>query len=146
MQDLSGALHLLVSQLGDRIVNTTGGDKPFYENREIPQFDVAMAGRLGMEIQPKNMTDEEKALCKKAIAEYKEIRPVVQLGNIYRLVSPFDHKGLASMMYVSDSKDKAVWYWWKTANFYNQHLPRVRMSGLDPSKLYKLRRIMRTSI
>ena len=38
------------------------------------RIDVAMSGRLGMEIQPKNMTKEEKALCRKAIAEYKEIR------------------------------------------------------------------------
>ncbi len=33
------------------------------------------------------MTEEEKALCKNAIAEYKTIRPVVQLGDIYRLLS-----------------------------------------------------------
>ena len=41
------------------------------------RIDVAMSGRLGMEIQPKNMTDEEKTLCKKAISEYKEIRVCV---------------------------------------------------------------------
>lgn len=41
------------------------------------RIDVAMSGRLGMEIQPKNMTDEEKALCKKAISEYKKIRVCV---------------------------------------------------------------------
>ncbi len=41
------------------------------------RIDVAMSGRLDMEIQPKNMTDEEKALCKKAISEYKEIRVCV---------------------------------------------------------------------
>lgn len=29
----------IIEFLGDRIVNATGGDKPFYENREIPQFD-----------------------------------------------------------------------------------------------------------
>ena len=49
--------------------------------RTIPlkyRIDVAMSGRLGMEIQPKNMTDEEKALCKQAIADYKQIRPIVQ--------------------------------------------------------------------
>ena len=33
------------------------------------RIDVAMSGRLGMEIQPKNMTDEEKALCRKAISD-----------------------------------------------------------------------------
>ena len=72
--------------------------------RTVPlkyRIDVAMSGRLGMEIQPKNMTDEEKELCRKAIADYKKIRPVVQLGDIYRLVSPYDHLGVASLMYTS---------------------------------------------
>ncbi len=105
------------------------------------RIDVAMSGRLGMEIQPKNMTDEEKALCKKAISEYKEIRPVVQFGDLYRLVSPFDNQGLSSIMYVSEVKDKAVFYWWKLANFYNCHLPRVKMAGLDANKLYKVREL-----
>ena len=105
------------------------------------RIDVAMSGRLGMEIQPKNMTDEEKALCKKAISEYKEIRPVVQFGDLYRLVSPFDNQGLSSIMYVSEAKDKAVFYWWKLANFYNCHLPRVKMAGLDANKMYKVREL-----
>ena len=35
----------------------------------------------------------EKDLCRKAIADYKKIRPVVQLGDIYRLISPYDHLG-----------------------------------------------------
>ena len=105
------------------------------------RIDVAMSGRLGMEIQPKNMTDEEKALCRKAISEYKGIRPVVQFGDLYRLVSPYDNQGLSSIMYVSEVKDKAVFYWWKLANFYNVHLPRVKMSGLDENKMYKVKEL-----
>ena len=108
-------------------------------SRTIPlkyRIDVAMSGRLGMEIQPKNMTDEEKELCRRAIAEYKGIREVVQMGDIYRLVSPYDHQGVASLMYVSPEKDRAVFYWWKMEHFVNQHLPRVRMAGLDPDKMY----------
>ena len=105
------------------------------------RIDVAMSGRLGMEIQPKNMTDEEKALCRKAISEYKEIRPVVQFGDLYRLVSPYDNQGLSSIMYVSEAKDKAVFYWWKLANFYNVHLPRVMMAGLDENKMYKVKEL-----
>ena len=105
------------------------------------RIDVAMSGRLGMEIQPKNMTDEEKALCRKAISEYKEIRPVVQFGDLYRLVSPYDNQGLSSIMYVSEAKDKAVFYWWKIANFYNVHLPLVKMAGLDANKMYKVREL-----
>ena len=110
------------------------------------RIDVAMSGRLGMEIQPKNMTDEEKALCRNAIAEYKSIRPIVQFGDIYRLVSPYDHKGVASMMYVTGAKDKAVFYWWKTESFQNEHLPRVKMAGLDPNRLYKVHELNRIDL
>lgn len=115
-------------------------------SRTIPlkyRVDVAMSGRLGMEIQPKNMTEEEKALCKNAIAEYKKIRPVVQLGDIYRLLSPYDNQGVASLMYVSPEKNKAVFYWWKLEQFCNQHLPRVKMAGLSPEKLYKTHELNR---
>ena len=123
------------------------GSNPNHQTfRNIPikfRIDVAMSGRLGMEIQPKNMTAEEKALCKNAIAEYKQIRPVVQFGDIYRLVSPYDKLGVASLMYVSEAKDKAVFYWWKTETFVNQHLPRVRMAGLNPAKTYRVHELDR---
>lgn len=114
--------------------------------RVIPlkyRIDVAMSGRLGMEIQPKNMTEEEKALCRQTIKEYKEIRPIVQLGNIYRLQSPFEKKGVASLMYVDDAKQKAVFYWWKTETFINQHLPLIKMAGLDANKMYKVHELNR---
>ena len=109
--------------------------------RTIPlkyRIDVAMSGRLGMEIQPTNMTDEEKALAKKAISEYKEIRPVVQFGDLYRLHSPYEKDGVASLMYVTETKDEAVFYWWKTETFCNQHLPRIRMAGLNPDRMYTI--------
>ena len=110
------------------------------------RIDVAMSGRLGMEIQPKNMTDEEKSLCRNAIAEYKQIRPVIQFGDIYRLLSPYDKKGLASLMYVSENKEKAVFFWWKTESFQNEHLPRVKMAGLQPDRLYKVHELNRIDL
>ena len=89
------------------------------------------------------MTAEEIDMCRKAIAEYKDIRPVVQFGDIYRLLSPYDKKGAASLMYVTPEKDKAVYYWWKTETFANQQLPRVTMAGLDPDKNYKVHELNR---
>ena len=47
--------------------------------------DVAMSGRLGIELQPANMTPEEREQTKRAISDYKRIRDIVQLGNLYRL-------------------------------------------------------------
>ena len=112
--------------------------------RVIPlkfRFDVAMSGRLGMEIQPKTMSDEEKEFSKHAIATYKEIRPVVQFGDLYRLISPFDKLGVASLMYCTPEKDRAVFFAYKIEHYMNQVLPRFRMAGLDPNKNYRIREL-----
>ena len=107
------------------------------------RIDVAMSGRLGMEVQPKHMTEEEKDFCRKGIAEYKKIRPVVQLGDLYRLVSPYEGHNMASLMYVSEDKSEAAFFWWKTESFQNEHLPRVKMAGLDANKMYKVHELNR---
>ena len=112
--------------------------------RVIPlkfRFDVAMSGRLGMEIQPKTMSDEEKEFSKHAIATYKEIRPVVQFGDLYRLISPFDKLGVASLMYCTPEKDRAVFFAYKIEHYMNQVLPRFRMAGLDANKNYRIREL-----
>ena len=101
------------------------------------RFDVAMTGRLGMEMQPGTMSKEEREYASKTIAEYKQIRPVVQQGNLYRLVSPFDGKGLASLMYTDDRADRAVVFTYRMANFNNMLIPRLRLAGLDPDKTYE---------
>ena len=78
--------------------------------RETPlkyRFDVAMTGRLGFELHPKNMTPDEIAFAKAAVADYKRIRPVVQQGDLYRIVSPYAKK-MAALMYVDEAKSHAA--------------------------------------
>lgn len=105
--------------------------------------DVAMSGRLGMEIQPQKMTAAEREQCRKAINEYKQIRPIIQQGDLYRLLSPYDGLGAASLLYATPAKDKAVYFWWKTEAFRNKQYPRVKMDGLDPDKTYKVTELNR---
>lgn len=105
------------------------------------RFDVAMTGRLGMEMLPSSMTDGEKAFSRKAIADYKRIRPVVQFGDLYRLISPYDKKGVASLMYVSPEKNKAAFFVYKLEHFRNQVIPRFTMQGLDATKTYRFREL-----
>ena len=105
--------------------------------------DVAMSGRLGMEIQPKNMTDDEKAFCRQVITDYKKIRPIIQFGDLFRLHSPYAGDNLASEMYVSQDKQNAVFFWWKLETFKNQHLPRVKMAGLDANRMYRIHELNR---
>ena len=109
--------------------------------RVIPvkfRCDVAMSGRLGIELQPKNMTDEERQQCSTCFRDYKELRSVVQTGNLYRLISPYRREGIASLMYVDDSQAQAALFIYKVDNYYNQPLPRFRMDGLNPDKTYTL--------
>ena len=114
--------------------------------RTIPikfRTDVAMSGRLGIEMQPVHMTLDEREQTRKAIADYKSIRPIVQFGDLYRLISPYDEKGVASLMYVDEAKENAVVYWYKTKAFRNEILPRIKFSGLDPEKRYTVTELNR---
>ena len=107
------------------------------------RIDVAMSGRLGMEVQPKHMTEDEKDFCRKAIEDYKMIRPVVQLGDLYRLSSPYEGHNMASLMYVAEDKSEAAFFWWKTELLWEDHIPRMKMAGLDPDKKYRITELNR---
>ena len=109
--------------------------------RTIPvkfRCDVAMSGRLGIELQPKDMTDEERQQCTICFKDYKELRNVVQTGNLYRLVNPYNRRGVASLMYVDDAQTRGALFVYKTDNWYNHTLPRIRLAGLNPDKTYTI--------
>ena len=109
--------------------------------RVIPlkfRFDVAMTGRLGMEMKPSDLNEQERAYAKKAIAFYKEIRPIVQLGDLYRLLSPYENKGFCSEMFVTEDKDEAVFFCYKFENYIGLETPRWHMAGLDSNATYRL--------
>lgn len=123
------------------MVAHVSADKNHQTGRYLPlkfRFDVAMSGRLGMEMQPEDMTEADKEFTQRAIQAYKGIRPIVQFGDLYRLISPYENKGVASLMYVAPEKDRAVFYAYKMNHFINMTIPNVKMNGLDPQKKYQL--------
>lgn len=115
---------------------------PNHQNNNVTplkfRFDMAMSGRLGMELQPKDLTVEEKVFAQKAISNYKAIRNIVMFGDLYRLASPYDNKGFYSLMYVSKDKSKAVVYAYCIAYQGRTLKASFRLNGLDPQKKYKL--------
>ena len=119
------------------------GGAPYWNTggRVIPikfRCDVAMSGRLGIELQPKHMNDEEKLQCTTCFADYKELRQTIQTGNLYRLVNPYNRKGVASLMYVNDDQNQAVLFAYKVDNYYSMPIPRIRLQGLDPNTTYTI--------
>ena len=110
------------------------------------RFDVAMTGRLGMEMKPSDLSPEEFEFARNAFATYKEIRPVVQQGDLYRILSPYDSHGLASEIFVTEDKSEAVFFVYKFRQYANSPAwPCFRFDGLDPDAQYVLTELNRTS-
>ena len=113
-------------------------------HRETPlkyRFDVAMTGRMGFELHPKNLTADEVAFAKAAVADYKRIRPVVQQGDLYRLASPYENP-FASLMYVDEAKSHAVAFALGLQED-GEHAVPFQLRGLDPARKYRVTEINR---
>ena len=105
------------------------------------RFDVAMSARLGFELHPKNMSAEDVAFAKKCVADYKRIRPTVQQGDLYRLVSPYG-SSYAALMYVNDDASHAVVFLWGlTRGNWSDFVPPLALQGLAEGKSYKVKEI-----
>ncbi len=105
------------------------------------RFDVAMSGRFGFELHPKDMTADEIKFAKKAVADYKRIRPTVQQGDLYRLVSPYDNL-YSSLMYVNEDKTHAVVFIYGLSRGIRKDFPTpLILQGLDLDKKYKLQEL-----
>ena len=131
-----------------------GGSPYQMTNRVIPikfRCDVAMSGRLGIELQPKHMTNEERLQCTVALADYKALRHIIQLGNLYRLIAPQSYQpsavgsqsatakqDVAALMYVTDNRAEAVLFAYSLSNFMKQAPQRIRFAGLDPDRIYTI--------
>ena len=116
-----------------------------YTQRLMPikyRFDVASMCRLGMEMVPSKLNDAEREYAKRAIAEYKTIRPVVQQGELYRLVSPYEgNRDFTSLMYVSQSQDRAVLFTFRHLFKHDMSNIVIRLDGLNPDAKYRIREV-----
>ena len=116
-----------------------------YNQRFTPikfRFDVASMCRMGMEMVPASMTDAEKAYAKRAISEYKRLRNVIQQGDLYKLVSPYEgNKDWASLMYVEPSKDKAVAFIYRMMFTRKMGDKIIKFQGLDPNRKYLIKEV-----
>ena len=117
---------------------------PNHQTRRVTplklRFDVAMMGKMGMDLQPGQMSAEEFAFSKSAIATYKEIREVIFRGDLYRLESPCE-SNRASLMSVTADKPRAIFFGFLLHRKVGEFLPGVKLQGLDPEKSYLVKEI-----
>lgn len=107
------------------------------------RFDVAMSAKLGMDLQPSQMSTEEQEFSRKAIETYKNIRPTVLHGDLYRLLSPYTSKR-AAYMYVNEARDQAVVFNFMMKHELTPNTQTLFLCGLDPEANYTVSEINRT--
>ncbi|GAA2769083.1 hypothetical protein GCM10010104_01930 [Streptomyces indiaensis] len=97
------------------------------------RFVSAMAGVLGVGGDLTGWTSGELAEAGEWVRLYKEIRHLVQRGDLYRLRP--QQGGLSAVQYVLG--DETVVLAWLQAQRYGVPVPSLRLRGLDPTASYE---------
>lgn len=101
-------------------------------------IDVALSGAFGIDLALDKATPEERAQLAEGVRLYKEnLRKLVMHGELYRLVSPYEHP-LAALSYVAKDKTEAVVYLYQTMD---GKVSSVHLDGLEADRTYSLREI-----
>ena len=98
---------------------------------------VAMAGSFGYELDITKMSNEEKEEVKAQVEFYKNIRAIVQYGDLYRLKSSSNSNEVA-WMNLSKDKNKVVVSYVKKYGEANVLPRRLKLKALEENSLYKL--------
>jgi alpha-galactosidase len=104
--------------------------------------DVAMMGKMGFDIVVDQLSPNDLALAQKAITDYNSIKDVVWQGDLYRLSNPWEHP-VASSLYVSEKKDKAVMFNYLVSNRFEftYTFEPILLKGLDANKKYRVKEL-----
>ncbi|ADL52497.1 alpha-galactosidase [Clostridium cellulovorans] len=145
--DDTDAVERLKIQYGTSIVYpsiTMGAHVSAVPNHQVNRItpletrgNVAMSGTFGYELDVTKMSDEEKETVRQQIITYKEIRTLVQFGDFYRLLSPFEGNETAWMFVAEDKSDVAASFF-KVLSSSHKKLSVLKLKGLDPNKDYLL--------
>lgn len=97
--------------------------------------DVALWGTFGYELDPRKLTEDDKAIIRQQIADYHKYYDLIRSGDLYRVVSPFDNPYYAAWEFVA--ADKSEMLFTLVVMHYSEGGQCVlRFKGLDPDRTY----------
>ena len=97
---------------------------------------VAMSGNLGYELDLTKMPERDKLLVKQQVSLYKEIRPIVQFGDFYAILNPFEGNE-AAWSFISKDKTQAVVFYFKVLCQPGAPVRILRLKGFDTDYQYR---------
>lgn len=116
-------------------------DRPALGRRDTParfRFHVSMSGLLAIGGDIRNWSTAERATAREYVALYKDIRPLVQFGELFRLDSP-DPDRTDALAYVAENRSRAAVFVFARAVMHTSSRQLIRMRGLDQDAGYRVR-------
>jgi alpha-galactosidase len=101
------------------------------------RFHCAMMGSLGVGGNLSHWSEEELETAKQMISLYKEIRPLIQEGNLYRLLSPVT-SDIAAVEYAAKDGSEAVLFAFLHSSRFGEDSKTIYLRGLEDTALYKV--------
>ena len=101
------------------------------------RFNVAMGGSFGYELDPRKLTEEERAALHEQVAFADKTQELRLYGAFHRLLSPFEGNDTAWMS-VSADRSEAIFTFVRAQAVPNTLPPLVRLRGLDPKRRYRV--------
>ena len=97
--------------------------------------DVALWGTFGYELDPNELSAEERGQVKKQVDEYHKYYDLIHSGDLYRLKSPYEDGYRCAWSFVAQDKSEAL------ATVVTMRAPEIpffilKFKGLDPDKHY----------
>jgi alpha-galactosidase len=101
------------------------------------RMHVSMCGSLGIGGHLARWGAARRAEAAHWISVYKEIRPIVQYGDQYRLISPQAH-GYSAVQYMGKDDEEGVLFVFRTHLTEPAVLPIIYLRGLQPEWIYEV--------
>ena len=104
------------------------------------RMHVSMCGALGIGGHLVHWGADKRDQAAYWIARYKEIRPIIQFGDLYRLRSP-QQSAFSALQYVSKDRTEAVLFAFRTHQPFIPQLeaqPPIYLRGLNPTAHYTI--------
>ena len=99
--------------------------------------NVAYFGTFGYELDILSLSNDEIEQIKEQIKFMKEYRDLIQFGDFYRLLSPFEGN-YVSWIVISKDKKIAIVFYMAILNEINSSYKKLKVKGLNPDYLYRI--------
>ena len=100
----------------------------------LEKAKVAMFGTFGYELDPNNLTEEDKELVKQANQLYLDNESLIDEGDYYSLINPYENN-FVSWEVVAKNKESAVVFFMNYRHI-NWRSRFIKLKGLDKDKEY----------